>query len=107
MNKQRPLKFRIYSKENNKFNYFDLTKNEPLFNYLYSGAVIEQFTGVLDRTKKEIYEGDILFVPGEDKLFEVNWSDRDATFMMGNELWLNSEPIIVGNIHQNKDLLGE
>lgn len=90
------------------------------------GNIIQQFTGIQDCNKKDLYEGDILKVKGyfkgeyeEFSIGVVEWSERDCGFRINiykngepywdiyhmNEIQERGEFFIVGNIFENGDLL--
>lgn len=84
--------------------------------------VIEQFTGLLDRNGKEIYEGDIVEedIDFNSKMtdgtfrYKVYWNEDELCWSLDpigpesihNDLWeLNSSCEVIGNIHENPELL--
>ena len=73
------------------------------------GGDIMQFTGLLDRHGKEIYEGDILVNAAFGKMV-VEWDENHARFIFRtaqNEasLYLVSLPEVIGNIYSNPELV--
>lgn len=78
-----------------------------------------QYTGLKDKNGKEIYEGDVVVIPagyGGDKWYEewIGIIDYDAPEFFINERYLKpfgfqdfeySETEIIGNIHENPELI--
>lgn len=82
--------------------------------------VLMQFTGLLDKNKKEIYEGDLIRCCGwndcrtnKDRKwgspFEVVWDNTNARFttkgMVMDMIYGSFQYEIIGNIHENPSLI--
>lgn len=129
----RELKFRVWSERQKTYNYkhpyntlgnFYINQNGCLFSdygntvapeIRQKDFVIEQYTGLKDKNGKEIYEGDIM----SDKSI-VRFAYDNEVGSCGccvDEFWgsgfivSNANPIesleVVGNIHENPELLEE
>ena len=117
----RVIKFRAWHKEKKIF-IEPIVHNGKVFedmqdffdNASWINHDIQQFTGLLDKHGKPIYEGDILRINDPEgiedgDIFEIKWVDKwmcfTSSISINNEH--NSTVEIIGNIHENPELMEE
>lgn len=113
----REIKFRAWNIKETQMAR-GITLNEtPLLNVDFAtigpNIILMQFTGLLDKSGKEIYEGDIVRdCSHTDLVFAVEWNNEHIGYWMPPEFdeeyeYPISEVILelIGNIYENPDLL--
>ena len=120
----REIKFRAWDKEENEmFNassgFNDFTVGIKVESVEHTMTVsskkyeLMQFTGLLDKNGKEIYEGDVVKDDngGDEELGiqigKVMWNHEWCSFRWndGDDWSLHSELEVVGNIYENPELI--
>jgi hypothetical protein len=100
----RPIKFRAWRSDFEEmiYNEFHITADGAVYSFgLAPECVLMQFTGLLDKNGKEIWEGDLVLCEEEgevtfnDGAFQVQFPD-DAE-------WLNGLIVeVIGNIYEKE-----
>lgn len=124
------FKFRVWNIENKNYIYdaiyaydgnnYDGKDNDGWIYYFgeyidrNNEYIVEQCTGLKDKNGKFIYENDLIKISGFDRIFQVVWLEEPACWGFKHQKDTSAlyfmqgvEKEIIGNIHENKDLLGE
>lgn len=107
----REIKFRAWDKRSKKMLHWGnlLNQQNTLTCLSFEFFKFMQCTGLVDKNGAEIYEGDIL-KDEENNLWTVEWGKTGYVVfgveLCGNDLLEHgNDYIVVGNIHENPELL--
>lgn len=132
----REIKFRAWSEELNRYScendcqdygcYSSLRHEvvNGILNDEESRYIFEQYTGLKDKNGKEIYEGDVVFMPEDERFWYDSYYSKEFLNSMevvfnngkfkvkGEEFGYEGERLmtlqhleVIGNIHDNPELI--
>lgn len=120
----REIKFRYWNSFGKHYHYDQNCVIECLrqqligeYNHIADGSFFEQFTGLLDKNGREIYEGDVLAVDYDEIGSPITCGFMGIVEYLEGAFWVSnntdSEPVfqeiaewkVIGNIHENQELL--
>ena len=96
--------------------YLSSDRDEPMMvaTYEVDPDTVGEYVGVNDKSKKKIYDGDVVRVDGENENFVVVWVCDTARFGLQSktqllyfEFGIGSKIKVIGNIFDNPNLLRE
>ncbi len=111
-NKKRIIKFRAWVKSRNEMrdNIHCVLGSAYVYNCMtlqvlpLNNSVLMQFTGLLDKNGKEVYEGDIL--REVNNALVVEWHNTGFWCEAGDGSWIMPSNFeIIGNIYENPELI--
>lgn len=115
-NNMRTIKFRFFVEDirTGHWDYGEVMAGEELW-IPNEVEIINQFTGLLDKNGKEIYEGDIIKTDQPWRLpMLVQWNDKYARFGLVVKMFAVNSPTlgnyrncieVIGNIYENPELI--
>ena len=103
----RPIKFHAW------YGQHDIPQMIPYEIPQPEGMKIMQFTGLLDKDGKEIYEGDIF--KRDNDTYEVSWNGTDAEWQAWKskmeylhlDIYEVETAEVIGNIYENPELISK